>query len=164
MHRPAPRMLDRLRDERGSLSTYFVSAVFATIPLVGLVVDGGGQVRAMQQANDVAAETARYAGQSINKGCAIWGAEITVPQHQAQTAAEELVATHTTDVTLTDVRVTEGGHTVTVEATRTWEPIFLGILGVGSREVEGTGSAYQYRTDGKGEEYDPDVNAFGACQ
>ena len=52
MHRPAPRMLDRLRDERGSLSTYFVSAVFATIPLVGLVVDGGGQVRAMQQAND----------------------------------------------------------------------------------------------------------------
>lgn len=164
MHRPAPRILTRLRDERGSLSTYFVSAVFATIPLVGLVVDGGGQVRAMQQANDVAAETARYAGQSINKGCAIWGAEITVPQHQAQTAAEEFVATHTTDVTLTDVRVTEGGHTVTVEATRTWEPIFLGILGVGPREVEGTGSAYQYRTDGSGEEYDPDVNAFGACQ
>ena len=43
MHRPAPSILTRLRDERGSLSTYFVSAVFATIPLVGLVGDTSGR-------------------------------------------------------------------------------------------------------------------------
>lgn len=153
-----------LADDRGSLSTYFVSAVIAVIPVVGLVVDGGGQVRAMQQANDVATETARYAGQAVDKGCAIQGAEVEVPLPLARHAAQEFIEGYPTDVNLTQVTVTDGGHTVNVRTTMTYEPIFLGMLGVGPKQLEGEGSAYQYRTDLYGEEYDPNVDAFGACR
>lgn len=154
----------RLGDDRGSLSTYFVSAVIAVIPVIGLVVDGGGQVRALQQANDIADETARYAGQAIDKGCAIQGAEVEIPAPLARTAAHEFIDNNPADVKLTSVTVTDGGHTVTVRTSITYEPIFLGILGMGPKELEGEGEAYQYRTDLYGEEYDPSADAYAPCR
>lgn len=159
-----PTSRTRLRDERGSLSTYFVSAVIATIPLVGLVVDGGGQVRALQRANDVAAETARYAGQAIDKGCAIQGAEVEVPAPLARLAAQEFMADNPTDVRLESVQVTDGGHAITVRTSVTYDPIFLGAVGAGSKQLTGEASAYQYRTDLSGEEYDPSEHAYGSCR
>ncbi|MFX4287969.1 pilus assembly protein TadG-related protein [Janibacter sp. G349] len=153
----------RLRDERGSLSTYFVSAVFAVVPLVGLVVDGGGQVRAMQQANDLADETARFAGQQIETGCAIKGAEVVVYLPRARQAAQRFIDASPSGASLQEVTVGSDGHTVNVRTSLTYEPIFLGMIGVGPREVEGTGSAYQYRTNEQGKEYDADEGSYGTC-
>lgn len=153
----------RLADERGSLTTYFVSAVPAVIMLTGLVVDGSGQIRAMQQANDISAETARYAGQSIDIGCATAGAEVSVVPGQARLAAQSYVEQHPADVELKSVSI-EGEHTVVVHTTVRYEPAFLGLFGVSSKELEGEGTAYQYRTDAQGEEYDPDVSDWGRCK
>lgn len=159
--RSSPR---RLVSDSGSLSTYFVSAVIAVIPVIGLVVDGGGQVRAMQQANDIADETARYAGQAIDKGCAIQGAEVEVPLPLARQAAQEFIDNNPADVSLTNVSVKDNGHLVEVQTAVTYEPIFLGMLGMGPKELQGEGEAYQYRTDGTGEEYDPHADAYGQCR
>lgn len=152
-----------LADERGSLTTYFVSAVPAVMMLTGLVVDGSGQIRALQQANDISAEAARYAGQQVDAGCATLGAEITITPTQARQAAERYVENNPSDVALENVSV-QGEHTVVVQTTMTYEPVFLGLFGVGPRTVEGEGEAYQYRTDAQGEEYDPDVGSWGRCQ
>lgn len=153
----------RLCDERGSLTTYFVSAVPAVMMLTGLVVDGSGQIRALQQANDISAEAARYAGQQVDAGCATMGAEIGITPTQARQAAERYVENAPSDVTLEGVSV-QGEHTVVVRTTTTYDPVFLGLFGVGTRTVEGEGTAYQYRTDAQGEEYDPDVGSWGRCQ
>ena len=158
---PGPAL--RLVSDRGSLSTYFVMAVIGAIPLVGLVVDGGGQVRAMQQANDISAETARYAGQSIDIGCATLGSEVSVSPSQAKLAAQRFIEHNPADVELSSVTV-EGEHTVVVRTRVTYEPIFLGLFGVDSTQIDGEGTAYQYRTDAQGEEYDPDVGAWGRCK
>ena len=153
----------RLADDRGSLTTYFVSAVPAVMMLTGLVVDGSGQIRALQQADDTSAEAARYAGQQVDVGCATLGAEVGITPTQARQAAERYVENHPSDVTLESVSV-QGEHTVVVRTSTTYEPVFLGLFGVGSRTVEGEGTAYQYRTDAQGEEYDPDVGSWGRCQ
>lgn len=164
------RVLDRLQtlrrrcaDERGSLTTYFVSAVPAVMMLTGLVVDGSGQIRAMQQANDIAAETARYAGQSIDVGCATLGAEVGVVPSQARLAAQRYIEQSPADVELTDVSF-EGDNSVVVHTEVKYEPVFLGLFGVDSKQIEGEGTSYQYRTDAQGEEYDPDVGAWGRCK
>lgn len=153
----------RLAGDRGSLTTYFVSAVPAVLMLTGLVVDGSGQIRAMQQANDIAAETARYAGQSIDIGCATTGAEVDVVPARARLAAERYIEQNPADVSLTDVSF-EDEHTVVVHTEMSYDPIFLGLFGVGSKQVDGEGTSYQYRTDAGGEEYDPDVGAWGRCR
>lgn len=153
----------RLADERGSLTTYFVSAVPAVMMLTGLVVDGSGQIRAMQQANDIAAETARHAGQSIDVGCATLGAEVGVVPSKARLAAQSYIEQNPADVELTDVSF-EGDNTVVVHTEVQHDPIFLGLFGVGSKKIEGEGTSYQYRTDAEGEEYDPDVGAWGRCK
>lgn len=153
----------RWRDERGSLTTYFVSAVAATIPLLGLVVDGGGQVRAMQRANDLADETARFAAQQIETGCAIKGAEVVVHLPWARRAATSFLDADPSGATLDTISVSPDGHTVDVRTSTTYEPIFLGILGIGPLEVTGTGTAYQYRTNSDGQEYDADESAYGSC-
>lgn len=153
----------RLADERGSLTTYFVSAVPAVILLTGLVVDGGGQIRAMQQANDISAETARYAGQSIDIGCATLGAEVGISPPRAKLAAERFIEHNPADVELRSVTM-EDEHTVLVQTTVTYEPVFLGLFGVDAKKIDGEGTAYQYRTDSQGEEYDPDVGDWGRCK
>lgn len=153
----------RLVDEGGSLTTYFVTAVPAAIMLAGLVVDGGGQIRALQQANDISAEAARYAGQQIDVGCATVGAEVGINRGQAQLAAQRYIDQNPSDVTLRDVSFRDE-NTIVVQSNLTYEPIFLGMIGVGPREVEGEGTAYQYRTDSQGEEYDPDVSDYGRCR
>ncbi|MGH3974134.1 MAG: hypothetical protein ACRDS9_12545, partial [Pseudonocardiaceae bacterium] len=39
------------RDERGSTALFYVVIVFALFATIGLVVDGGGKIRALQQAD-----------------------------------------------------------------------------------------------------------------
>lgn len=152
----------RLAGERGTLTTYFVTAVPAAIMLTGLVVDGGGQIRAMQQANDISAEAARYAGQSINMGCATQGSKFVINPPSARLAAQRYVENTPADVELRSVSF-EGHHTVRVQTTMQYDPVFLGLFGVPSKKIDGEGTAYQYRTDSQGEEYDPDVSWTGRC-
>ena len=56
----------RLRDDdRGSLSLFVVVVFVALLVTIGLVVDGGGKIRALQRADAVAAQAARAGGQAI---------------------------------------------------------------------------------------------------
>ncbi len=52
-------------DERGAVAIFAVVVVFALFLAIGLVVDGGGRIRAMQQADSLAAEAARTGAQAV---------------------------------------------------------------------------------------------------
>lgn len=158
-HRPRTRRPDALRRDDGSLSIYFVMAVIACIPLVGLVVDGVGQIRAQQRTSAVAQEAARTAGQQIERGEAIKGEEVLLDRTTAGDAAREYAAAQG-DFRVTSVVVSDDGHSVEVVAESTYEPIMLDAIGLGPGTLVGEGSAYMHRTDGAGKEFnydDPDI-------
>lgn len=102
----------------------------ALLLLVGLVVDGGGQLTAVQQAEGVAAQAAR-AGVDAGAGADIAGrTDPTSARIAAETFLRDAGATGT-------VRVE--GQQVTVTTAVTYRTSFLGLIGV--HTLTGTGEA-----------------------
>jgi Flp pilus assembly protein TadG len=140
MNRPRPRA----RDERGSITVWLALASFAMIFLVGLAVDLGGQVHAHERAHDVAAQAARAGGEEVNSGAAIQGTGLTVNAAAARAAAQRYLdetGVHGT-VTVTS------SDTITVIVHDSYEPQFLGLIGIHRLDVTGTASAHLIRTLG----------------
>ena len=133
-------------DERGSISVWAATAALVMIICVGIAVDLGGQVRAQQHARDVAAQAARVGGQHLDDG-AVQGRypSVAVAQAKSATAAYLVAAGVTGTVTIT------GATTIDVAVTDTYNPVFLGVVGVGDLTVTGHASARVIRTMGEGE-------------
>lgn len=144
----------RLHDDHGSLSAYFIGATLAVIPLVGLVVDGGGQVRATQRADLVADEAARTAAQYVEPGDAVQGDAIYLSP-DAGGAQEAKAFVEGEGLTLRSVTFEPNRQDVTVTTETTYEPIFLGALGMGPWTITGTATAGVQQTDLEGKEYRP---------
>jgi Flp pilus assembly protein TadG len=140
MNRPLPRA----REERGSITVWVALATFAMIFLVGLAVDLGGQVHAHERAHDIAAQAARAGGEEVNGGPAIQGTGLTVNPAAARAAAQRYLdqaGVHGT-VTVTS------SDTITVTVHDSYDPQFLGLIGIHRLDVTGTASAHLIRTLG----------------
>ena len=134
-------MRTRLMGERGSVTIWLVLAAAAMTMIVGLVVDLGGKVHAMQRARDVAAQAARAAGEQVTVASAMRGDRVGVaPAAAAQAARRYLAAAHMQG-TVTFVSPT----TLRVQVSDSYQPIFLTLLGVGSMRVDGEATAYLAR-------------------
>jgi len=116
--------------ERGSVSLFFVMVTLALLVIIGLVVDGGAQIRNRQRADTSAQEAARAAGQAVNPAAAINGDGAQLQLGTAQAAAQQYLASAGVQGNVT----TTGGTTVHVHVhtTTTYSPSFLGVIGVGS--------------------------------
>jgi len=125
MPRARPHRGDR---ERGSVSLFFVMVTLALLVIIGLVVDGGAQIRNRQRADTSAQEAARAAGQAVNPAAAINGDGAQIQLGTAQAAAQQYLASAGVQGNVT----TTGGTTVHVHTTTTYSPAFLGVIGVGS--------------------------------
>jgi Flp pilus assembly protein TadG len=73
-------MTGRLARDRGGISILLAIGLTAIMTIIGLSVDGGGELRAQQRANDIAAEAARAGGQAIDVQKAISGTPPTSAQ------------------------------------------------------------------------------------
>ena len=116
------------------MTLFLVISVVGLLALVGLVVDGGAKVRAVQRADALAAEAGRAGGQAINVPAAITGDAPTVDARAAVAAAQTTSAENGVKGTVT---VTDAGRTLDVEVTTDTETIFLGIIGINSMTVHG---------------------------
>jgi Flp pilus assembly protein TadG len=134
--------------ERGSVSVWLVTSSFVMMVLVGLAVDLGGQVHAQQRARDIAAQAARVGGQEVQGAPAVQGKYLAVDAISARTAAKSYLAASGVEGT---VSVT-GGDTITISVTDSYEPKFLGFLGLQHLEVTGTATARLIRSLGGNEE------------
>lgn len=132
------------RDERGSISLWMVTSGFVMMVLVGLAVDLGGQVHAQQRARDLAAQAARSGGQQVQAAPAIEGRYLNVDASAARSAAEAYLSAAGIDGTVS----ISGGDTITVDVTDTYEPRFLGLLGIDHLDVTGTATARLVRSLG----------------
>ena len=100
--------LDRLRPgdpEQGTVTAFTALAALALLLMVGLVVDGGGRMRAVGKADRIASETARAAVEAADTR----GRTLTIDRPAAIVAANAVV--------LNDVVVPPGALAVGTPAT-----------------------------------------------
>jgi Flp pilus assembly protein TadG len=146
-HPDSRRTTARRRDERGSITVWMALASFAMIFLVGLAVDLGGQVHAHERVHDVAAQAARTGGEEVEGSTAIQGRSLAVSPAAARAAAQQYLDLAGVDGTVTIT----GGDTLTVTVHDTYDPRFLGLIGINHLEVTGTATARLIRTLGGSE-------------
>ena len=112
------------RDERGSISIWMLTSVVAFVIIIGIAVDLGGRMYALQRVNDIAAEAARTGSQRVNVSDAMRGHSPNVDPAQAQAAAQSYIA-----AAGYSGAATVSGNTLRVTVTGTHTPVFLAAFG-----------------------------------
>jgi hypothetical protein len=122
--------------DEGSISLFMVVMAVTLLAAVGLVVDGGIKVRALQRADEAAREAARAGSQMLDVPAAVRGDAVAIdPAGAARGARSYLVAAGVEG----SVRVS--GNVVIVSTRVDFTPVFLAFAGVGPSTVTGTASA-----------------------
>ncbi|MDN5715652.1 MAG: pilus assembly protein [Janibacter sp.] len=129
--------MNRIESERGSVSIWVVTSAFVMIMLVGIAVDLGGKVYAQQNAQDVARQAARTAGQEIQVPTAVRGEGVAADPSAGQQAAQRYLDASNMNGTATVV----DSDTVHITTTDTYETTFLGIIGITGFTVHGEAEA-----------------------
>lgn len=134
-------MLDRIKTklrrakERGDSALAFVLLVPVLVLVVGLVVDGAGQMQAAEQATVIAQSAARAGANG--------GASAKLPSSgAANISAGQAIRAANNYLSAAGVSgiVAVSGQTVTVTASKTYSTKFLSMF-VGTLTGKGTGSA-----------------------
>lgn len=132
---------DRIRavhhDDRGSVTIFFLVVMSGIVLIIGLVVDGSRAASATGRADAYAQEAARAAAQQITYASALNGGGPALDVANATAAAQQYLAA--AGVTGT-VRITSPTQ-VTVSTTLLAPTAFLGIVGINTITVHGTGTA-----------------------
>ena len=138
----------RSRDERGSISLWMALSSFVMMILVGLAVDLSGQVHAQERAHDLAAQAARAGGERVQAAPAIQGRYVDIDTAAARTAAQGYLTAAGVDGTVAVVASTTGKAMITVHVTDTYQPRFLGLVGIHRLSVSGSATARLIRSVG----------------
>jgi len=131
----------RERDERGSITVFYLLAAVGMALVVGLALDLGSSVYAKQRAYDVATQAARAGGQAVVAEPAMLGEAISVDPTRGQAAAMAYI----TSAGLTGT-VTVSTTTIDVTTTNSWTPVVLGQFGFGTQAFVGRASARLVRS------------------
>lgn len=127
-----------VRWDEGRVSILVAVIVPALLFLIAVVVDAGGQIRAMQRADNIAAQAARAAAQAINLPQAVTGGTKEVDPVRAGAAAQTYLRAAGATGTVT---ISPDRQRVTVTATITYQPVMLGAFGRGPVTVPGRATA-----------------------
>jgi len=125
----------QLGSDGGSVTLFCCISVVGLMILVGLVVDGGAKVRALQRADRLAAEAGRAGGQAIDVSAAIAGDAPTIDKQAAVLASQAYLRANGVSGT---VAVTDTGRALVVDVTTTTATVFLGLIGVNTLTVHGS--------------------------
>lgn len=127
--------MNRLRSERGSIvSTWALLTLTVMTLMVGVAVDLSGQLAALRQASEVAAQAARSAAQQVATDTYMAdGRSVQVTASRAKVAAVNYI--HASGMT-GSARIVDGD--LVVDATAPYTPRFLGMFGFGNLDVSGS--------------------------
>lgn len=117
-------------DERGQVSVFVAMLVPALMLMVGLVVDGGGKVTAIREADAAAVAAARFAGDAAATG---------VVANQPQTVSAAQAARRYLAQAGVSGEVSVEGSVVQVQTTVSYQTKFVQVLGIGT--LAGNGAA-----------------------
>ena len=125
--------MTRHRDERGAVTVWLAGA---SVLMVGITVDLGGQLHAKERAHTIAAQAARTGAEQITAD-AMLGAQPRLDVGKARTAANAYLRAAGVNGTVS----ISGGVRVTVTVVDTYQPLFLGSIGVGTLTVSASSTA-----------------------
>lgn len=128
------RWRSRASADDGGITVWVVIVAMAFFLVTGLVVDGGGRVRAMQRANTVAQEAARAAGQAIVAPDAVRGERVVAAPMAARNAARKALEHANMEGT---VDITNGGTKIEIDTRDRYRTVFLSAVGLGQLDVDG---------------------------
>lgn len=129
----------RLGDDHGRVTVFFAILAPAFLALLGLVVDGGAKVRALQRADNIAAEAARAGGQAIKLGQAIGGGEKEIDPALVDDAVQNYLTAVGGGVT--GSVVVDGPQQLTVTVNVPYDPFVLDFFGGKGSNVQGRATA-----------------------
>lgn len=117
----------RRPDDEGRIALLVIVLMVAVLAMIGLSVDGGGKIRALERADNLASEAARAAGQAIYAPQAIEGGDKVVDPAAAVAAAQNYLAA--AGVTGTVTVAADRKH-ITVTVAIGYNTVFLGLIGI----------------------------------
>ncbi len=126
----------RNRDERGAVTVWLAGASVLMVSIIGISVDLGGQLHAKERAHTIAAQAARTGAEQITAD-AMLGTRPSLDVGKARTAANAYLRAAGVDGTVS----VGGGIRVTVTVVDTYQPLFLGSIGVGTLTVSASSTA-----------------------
>jgi Flp pilus assembly protein TadG len=135
-HRHGPYLHRHADAERGAIGVFLAVLVPGLLLIIGLAVDGGAKVAATQRANATADEAARAGGQALDVPAALAG-QVRVDPAAAVAAAQDYLARSDVQGTVTVV----DGDTLLVTTVVTEPTTFLGLVGISTLTVAGSGTA-----------------------
>lgn len=121
--------------ERGSVSALVILMATTVLVMVGLAVDAGGQVHALQEARSIAREAARVGGQQLQVPTAVRGHGAVADPERAAAAADAYLSAAGVSGSTT----VTGPTAIRVDVTTTYDTKFLSVVGISS--LSGTGQA-----------------------
>jgi Flp pilus assembly protein TadG len=124
--------------DRGAISPLIAVVALSLFLMVGLAVDGGGRMRAVERADDLAAEAARTGGQALNLPDAVRGRRDVIDPKAARAAALAYLDDAGVQGSAT---VSTDGTTITVTTTTKYRPVLLSLIGLGPWTETGTATA-----------------------
>ncbi|MEV6758387.1 hypothetical protein [Streptomyces sp. NPDC051214] len=126
------------------MTLYFLGFAILMMGLLALLVDGGRLLMASADAEDVAAEAARSAGQEINGPDAILGEGTRADPRKAVAAAQAFLADAGVQGTVT---VAQDGQSIDITVNDTYQTLLLGGFGYSSMQVTAHADVTLERTD-----------------
>ena len=131
-------------DETGSILIMLPILVVGLFLMLGVIIDGAGRVKALQNAHTVAAQAARQAGQQIDGGA-------LQLDGRAEVNATASVAKAKSFLRRSDMRgsvtINPARTRITVSATNQYRPVFLSFFGFGPVDLTGSAEAQLKRVN-----------------
>ncbi|ROR37488.1 TadE/TadG family type IV pilus assembly protein [Kitasatospora cineracea] len=126
--------------DRGSISVMVAITAVSLVAVVGLVLDFGGQLRAVERTDALAQEAARVAGQQLDIARLRAGDGYQVDAEQARSAARAYLAGQGVSGDVSFPEYPDLSE-VSVTVTSTYPTALLGLVGITSLSVQGHGKA-----------------------
>ncbi|MEU5329240.1 TadE/TadG family type IV pilus assembly protein [Streptomyces parvus] len=137
MHRPK-RLRARLRADDGGVVVFVAICTVALLGLIGIILEGGGKMRAAERADAVAMEAARAGGQALDPAGAVTGTGVRADPAAATAAAYAYLSSAGVSGR---VSASADGRKLTVTVNDTYVTKILPVVGIGSMAVTGHGTA-----------------------
>ncbi|MFI5529878.1 hypothetical protein ACIA8O_15190 [Kitasatospora sp. NPDC051853] len=130
----------RRRADGGSIALFVAICAAALVILVGIVLEGGGRLRAIENADARAQEAARAVGQQLDRAALLSGRGYVLKQDLDE--ARGVAAAYLEPYGLQPAEISfRGDRTVVVEIRTTYRTTLLGAMRVEELDVHGLGSA-----------------------
>ncbi|MFB9234869.1 hypothetical protein ACFFWC_04870 [Plantactinospora siamensis] len=120
--------MSRRGDDAGRVSIFLAITLLAVFLVIGLSVDGAGQLFALHRARSIAAEAARTGGQAIDEGSAIGGGAKVLDRRRAEAAAETYIREAGARGSA-EVPAGSGGRQLTARVDLDYRPVLLSFFG-----------------------------------